>query len=97
MAIITGIEMSTNSYFQDQSGTALTTSFVKQEFGFASFCIVLANDATGTYIEYSFDGTAVHGRIKDTDDGLKSMLFRRQGSIWLRGESGGEAYRLEVY
>jgi hypothetical protein len=97
MAIITGIEMSTNSYFQDQSGTALTTSFVKQEFGFKSFCITLANDANGAYIEYSFDGTVVHGRVKDTDSQPKVMTFRRQGSIWLRGESGAEPYRLEVY
>ena len=97
MAIITGIEMSANSYFQDQSGTALTASFVKQEFGFQSFCITLANDSTGTYIEYSFDGTTVHGRIKDTDDQPKIMFFRRHDAIWVRGESGGEAYRLEVY
>ena len=97
MAIITGIEMSSKSYFEDQAGTALTTSFVKQDFGFDTFCIIVANDATGQYIEYSFDGANVHGRIKDTDDGPKLMLFRRHGSIYLRGESGGEAYRLEAY
>lgn len=97
MAIITGIEMSTNSYFKDQAGTALTTSFTKQEFGFASFSITLTNDATGSYIEYSFDGTTVHGRVKDTDAQPKMMPFRRHDAIWLRGESGGEAYRLEVY
>jgi len=96
MAIISDIQISTNKYFEDQSGTALTTSFAKQEFGFSSFSIFIANDQTSTgYIEYSFDGTNVHGRLKATEK--KTMDFRRQREIWLRGESGGESYRLEVY
>ena len=96
MAIISDIQISTNKYFEDQSGTALTTSFAKQEFGFASFSIFIANDQSSTgYIEYSFDGTNIHGRLGATEK--RSMDFRRQREIWLRGESGGESYRLEVY
>jgi hypothetical protein len=63
MAIISDIQISGNAYFQDNSGTPLTTSFVKQEFGFASFSIAVENNSGTGYIEYSFDGVAVHGRI----------------------------------
>jgi len=94
MAIISDIQLSTNRYFQDQSGAALTGSFVSQSFGFSSFSISIVNDAAG-YIEYSFDGTEVHGRLHAGES--RVMDFRRQRRIWLRGESGGESYRLEVY
>ena len=97
MSIIAGIQVSANSYYKDQAGTALTTGFVEQEFEFGSVCIIIANDATGKYIEYSFDGTKVHGRIEDDDTQPKMMMLRYHKSIYLRGESGGEAYRLEVY
>jgi len=97
MSIIAGIQVSANAYFKNQAGTALTTEFVEQDFDFHSVCIIIANDATGKYIEYSFDGTSVHGRIEDSDDQPKIMMLRYQKSIYLRGESGGEAYRLEVY
>lgn len=97
MAIISDIQLSKNSYFSDQTTTALTTAFVKQGFGFHSFSIIIANDASATYIEFSFDGTTVHGRIKDTDQTPREMPFRRHEAIWLRGEAGGEAYRLEAY
>ena len=97
MSIIAGIQVSANKYYEDQAGTVLTAAFVEQEFDFHSICIIIANDATGKYIEYSFDGTNVHGRIEDDDDQPKVMMLRYQKSIYLRGESGGEAYRLEVY
>ena len=95
MAIISDIQLSTNRYFQDQSGTALTGSFAAQSFGFPSFSILVVNDDAARYIEYSFDGTDVHGRLHAGES--RTMDFRRQRRIWLRGESGGESYRLEVY
>lgn len=97
MSIISDIQVSPNSFFSDQSVKALTTSFVEQEFSFNSICIIIANDQAGKYIEYSFDGTEVHGRIEDTDDQPKILMLRYHKSIYLRGESGGEAYRLEAY
>jgi hypothetical protein len=95
MAIISDIQLSTNRYFEDQAGTALTASFVSQSFGFASFSLLIINDDTTDYIEYSFDGTNVHGRLLAGES--RVMDFRRQRQVWLRGQSGGESYRLEVY
>jgi hypothetical protein len=95
MAIISDIQLSKNIYFTDQAKLSLTTSFAKAGFGFASFSITLFNDADGKYIEYSFDGTNVHGRVKGGE--ARKMDFCRHGEIWIRGENGSEAYRLEVY
>ena len=95
MAIISDIQLSKNGYFKDQAGQALTASFVRFEIGFASFSITLFNDAVGKYIEYSFDGTTVHGRVKAGE--VRTMDFCRHADVWLRGESGSEAYRLEAY
>lgn len=95
MAIISDIQLSKNGYFEDQTGHLLTTSFSKYEFGFSSFSITLINDATGKYIEYSFDGTNVHGRVRAGE--ARKMDFCRHTEAWLRGESGSESYRLEVY
>lgn len=96
-SIIVSTELSKGQYFEDQAGTALTTAFVEQDFGFCAASIALFNDATGKYIEWSVDGTNVHGRLKDTDDQPRVILFKNVNSIYLRGESGGESYRLEVY
>ncbi|MBN1882786.1 MAG: hypothetical protein JW885_11475 [Deltaproteobacteria bacterium] len=95
MAIISDIQLSTNRYFEDQSGTALTGSFTAQSFGFSSFSILIINDDAAGHIEYSFDGEHVHGRLLAGES--RVMDFRRQRRMWLRGESGGELYRLEVY
>ena len=95
MAIISDIQLSTNRYFEDHSGTSLTGAFAAQPFGFSSFSIMIVNDDATGYIEYSFDGVNVHGRLHAGES--RAMDFRRQRQIWLRGESGGESYRLEVY
>jgi len=95
MAIISDIQLSTNRYFEDHTTTALTGSFVDRSFGFSSFSILIVNDDAVGFIEYSFDGVNVHGRLHAGES--RVMDFRRQRHIWLRGESGGESYRLEVY
>lgn len=84
---------SSNSFFHDQGGTALTTNFQKVDFGFDSKNIFLSSDS-GT-IEYSFDGSTTHGRL--TNGEQRSMPDRSQTKIFLKGAAGGEQYRLEVY
>jgi len=88
---------SDNSYFEDQDGTALTGVFAEQDFGFDSFSIMLANDevVAGGYVEFSFDGINVHGRVLPGE--ARTMDFRKQGSIYLRGQAGDEDYRIETY
>jgi hypothetical protein len=88
---------SANSYYKDHTVTALTSSFVLQSFGFTSQSLLIANDEAiaGGYIEYSFNGTNIHGKLLPGE--TRSMDFRSQIGIYLKGQSGGEKYRLEVY
>jgi hypothetical protein len=95
MAIISDIQMSKNGWFSDNVARTLTTSFGAFDFGFASFSITLFNDAESGSIEYSFDDQNVHGRVMPGES--RKMDYSRHGVVWLRGQSGGEAYRLEVY
>lgn len=84
---------SANSYYQDQSGTALTGSFAQQLFGFSSFNISLANDSALTDINFSFDGVNTHGTIKPAE--IFVMDYRRQTGIYLKG--AGAEYRVMAY
>ena len=95
MTIISEIQLSTNSWFSDDAARALTTSFSASDFGFPSFSITLSNDAESGWIEYSFDGQHVCGNVKPGE--TRKMDFCRHRTIWLRGQNGGEGYRLEVY
>jgi hypothetical protein len=95
MAIISDIQVSKNSWFSNDVIKALTDSFVEFEFGFASFSITVFNDAESGWIEYSFDGLNANGRVMPGE--TRKMDFCRHGAIWLRGESGAEPYRSEVY
>lgn len=95
MSIISDIQISKHSWFSDNDRKALTTLFGAFDFGFASFSITFFNDAESGWIEYSFDGQNVHGRV--TPGETRKMDFCRHQSVWLRGQSGGESYRLEVY
>lgn len=92
-----GVAGSSNAYFCDENMVALTNAFVARPFGFTSFSISLTNDGAVTegYIEYSFDGTTVHGRINNGEGFAHD--FQAQPSIWLRGQNGGEKYRLGAY
>ncbi len=95
MSIISDIQMSKNCWFSDNSARALTPLFTAFEFGFASFSITIFNDAESGTIEYSFDGQNVKGRVNPGE--VRKMDFCRHGTVWLRGQSGAEPYRLEVY
>jgi hypothetical protein len=95
MTIISDIQMSKHGWFSDNGGLALTTLFEAFDFGFASFSITLLNDTESGSIEYSFDGQNVHGRVMPGE--TRKMDFCRHETVWLRGQNGTEAYRLEVY
>jgi len=87
---------SANSYFSDQVVTALSGTFQNFAFGFTSINITLFNDSNVEVIEFSFDGTNVHGRLK-SGEGI-TQDFRSQSSIWLKTVSGNPSdYRLMVY
>jgi len=81
-----------NHYWKDQSGKALTNAFVGQPFGFCSQEIMLSNDSNTKYIEFSFSGTAVDGKILPRE--VLNLGNQEREEIYLRGESGGESYRL---
>ncbi len=97
MALITGFLVGKNHVYQDNTGMALTTSFKEVAFGFASVGIILANRETGAFIEYSFDGVTVHGKLLDTDTQPRVFMLKQANSIWLRGQSGGEEYNVEAW
>jgi hypothetical protein len=63
----------------------------------ASVGINVANRQLAGTISYSFDGTAVHGVLKDTDTQPRQLLFKSARSIWLKGAAGGEAYHLDAW
>jgi len=86
------IASSENHYWKDQSGKALTNAFVSQSFGFRSQEIMLSNDSNTKYIEFSFGGTAVDGKILPRE--VLNLGNQEREEIYLRGESGGESYRL---
>lgn len=87
---------STNSFFTDQTGVVLGASFTGITFGFTSFNITLANDDTTEVIEFSFNGTNIHGRVLVSEE--ISMDYRTQPKIYLRTVSGNAAnYRLSAF
>jgi len=83
---------SSNHYWRDQVGTALTSSFAVQIFGFQSQEILLINDSATNYIEFSWEGAAVNGKIYAGE--VLSLGNQERESIYLRGQAGGEAYRI---
>lgn len=87
---------STQAFFQDET-TPLGVTFAYHPFGFNSISISLTHDGeiSEGYIEYSFDGAAVHGRLRSGEGFAQD--YRKQPGIWLRGEAGGEHYRLGAY
>lgn len=80
-------------YYQDQSGTALTGSFVQQSFGFGADTIVLYNDDATNDVLVSFDGSTTQMRvIKGTSH--KWDKVDKVGSIYLKSSAGTPSYRL---
>ena len=92
------INLSSNGFFKDQGDLALTTNFKAIDFKtgsreFRSIHIVLASDSG--IIEYSLNGTDTHGKL--TNGEIRIMPGRSLARIYLKGATGGESYRLEVY
>ena len=86
---------SSSAFFKDQVTLTLTTAFQVVDFGFNSIKVFIANDHATNYIEYSIDGTNVHGRLKGLEQ--RDMPDRLLSRIYLRGQVGGETFRVEIY
>src|SRR5260221_6582493 len=59
-----GISPSANAFFADQTNVVLTGTFTSQSFAVISLSISLFNDDPSQVIEFSFNGTTIHGRVK---------------------------------
>lgn len=83
---------STNWFYTSSDIISLTTTFQQFSFNFTARALVIINDSDTNYIEFSFDGTNVHGKLKSHEvfmfDGISRDL------IYLRGQAGGEGFRL---
>jgi len=80
-----------DKYFKRETDIALTNGFVPQSFGFISTSFDISNDDANNYIDWSWDGATVHGHL------LKGETFGEQRKamvIYLRGQAGGEKYRI---
>jgi len=93
--LATAMARSSNAYYENQAGTALTNAFVQQAFGFTARKVVLYNDDGANWIEWSWDGLAVAGRLELGDPPFEMDWISRT-SIYLRGQAGGESYRVIV-
>jgi len=94
MAVITDIQLPAHNTFQNQAGMALTTGYKQVLFGFKSSSIQIVNDAA-TAITFSFDGVTAHGIV--LANSTLTLQWIRRPQIYLKGASGGEAYRLFVW
>lgn len=95
-ALVVAAQGSKNSYFADQTILALTGAFQAISFGFTSFNISVFNDDSTQILEYSFNGTLIHGRLKVGE--AVSMDYRAQSGIYLRNPGGsGGLYRIAIY
>lgn len=95
-----GVVGSSDVFFKDSSMVTIppTPTWVGITFGFTSYSISLTNDgvtAGAGFIEYSFNGANVHGRVL-AGEGF-AHDFQAQSGIYLRGQTGGEEYRLGAY
>jgi hypothetical protein len=82
-----------DAYFKDNSGTALTSSFVRQAFGFGANKISIFNDETSgaNQLIASFDGTNTHLILDPTES---IVLDKYVNGIWLKYGTGAPAYRI---
>ena len=75
--------------------SALTIPFVDQvdSTPFRSMGVIIKNDNAlgGNYIEFSFDGTTVQGKLKATED--ITFDYKRETKIYLRSP-GASGFRL---
>ena len=92
MSMYVQTEYSANKYYKNQALTALTTAYQPFALGFTSKDTIVINDSDTNYIEVSFDGTNTHWKLLDGEgfDFAKNSIT----TIYLRGQAGGESYRL---
>ena len=91
-----------NRFFQDEGDVALTDTFVEMPFldgtaPFIAHTITFAHDDTTAtnILEYSFDGTTVHGKVKPEEtfsEGKDTV-----DSVWLRFAAGGAAFDYRLW
>lgn len=85
----------TKAFYQDNSGTALTASFVEVDFGGArGDSVFICNDeASGANtVIWSFDGTTVHGVAKAGEKFELHKLHIR--GLYLKYGTAAAAYRV---
>lgn len=70
----------------------------KIDFGFTSRIVQLVFRSGTNPIEYSFDGTNVHGKLHNTAGHVKSQILEpfHANQIWFGGGSGDEIVELTV-
>ena len=88
-AKITG---SKDAKFISDLDLTLTTGFQSRAFGFNATSIIISNDHATNYIEYSWNGTDVHGKLFKGETLFLSRISR--SNIYLRGQAGGEEFRV---
>lgn len=94
--------MSQPLYFYDStafgSNSALTTSFVKYNFGLKTknmLCIAPEYSNTDV-IFFSIDGVNIEGRL-NPQDSMVNLPQRTLDGIWLKGNSGSQNFRLWAF
>jgi hypothetical protein len=86
-----------NAYFADQTAGTLTNTFSTHlSFGFSSNTIILKNDdGAALTIDFSFNGTTTHGRLKAGEQLILTNC--QQLGVYLKAASGTPNYRITVY
>lgn len=86
---------STNNYFVDGTTDATSGDFATPKtFGFNSDSLVISNDS-GNVIEFSFDGSTIHGNLKSRE--VLTFSNKKESDIYLRSTSGADTYRVWAY
>lgn len=83
-------------YYQDNTTTALTASFVAFSFGFGADEIQIYNDDATNGITVSFDGTNIHMTIPKSSNHKWDKLSK-VGTIWLKYSGAAPTYRLHSW
>ena len=81
--VVTTAFAATELEFRDQTNPGSGVLFLSQG-------MIFANDG-GSDIEFSWDGVAINGVVKPGE--VLTFDNRHKQRVWIRGTSGGEAYR----
>jgi len=82
-----------NDYYADNT-SSIDFASDQHDFGFVSHSIKLENEGFER-LEYSFDGTSVHGSLAAGD--IEFLDFRYKEVMFIRSENGGQQYYLTAY